>query len=116
MVVRRWSVTPASLRFRVTSLSTLPALSSTYRSTSFGNDPVGSPPHRVGRRVTACRARCGPRRQRPPLAADPERLHQILDNLLDNAVKYAPAGSTITASARLSGSSVEAIVSNPAGP
>src|SRR5207248_6681224 len=31
----------------------------------------------------------------PPVAADPERLHQILDNLLDNAVKYAPAGSTV---------------------
>ena len=52
----------------------------------------------------------------PPVAADPERLHQILDNLLDNAVKYAPAGSTITASARMSGGSVEAVVSNPAGP
>jgi signal transduction histidine kinase len=52
----------------------------------------------------------------PPVAADPERLHQILDNLMDNAVKYAPAGSTITASARLSGGSVEAVVSNPAGP
>ncbi|HEX9098602.1 MAG TPA: HAMP domain-containing sensor histidine kinase [Candidatus Dormibacteraeota bacterium] len=52
----------------------------------------------------------------PPVAADPERLHQILDNLLDNAVKYAPAGSTITASARLVGTSVEGVVANPAGP
>jgi signal transduction histidine kinase len=43
-------------------------------------------------------------------------LHQILDNLMDNAVKYAPAGSTIMASARMSGGSVEAVVSNPAGP
>ena len=51
----------------------------------------------------------------PPVAADPERLHQILDNLLDNAVKYAPEGSTITATARLSGGSVETILSNPAG-
>jgi signal transduction histidine kinase len=51
----------------------------------------------------------------PPVAADPERLHQILDNLMDNAVKYAPSGSTITTSARLDGGSVEAIVSNPAG-
>jgi signal transduction histidine kinase len=52
----------------------------------------------------------------PPVAADPERLHQILDNLLDNAVKYAPSGCTITASARLIGSSVEGVVTNPAGP
>jgi len=52
----------------------------------------------------------------PPVAADPERLHQILDNLLDNAVKYAPSGCTITTSARLIGSSVEGVVTNPAGP
>lgn len=51
----------------------------------------------------------------PPVAADPERLHQILDNLLDNAVKYAPSGSTVSASARLSGGAVEAIVANPTG-
>ena len=52
----------------------------------------------------------------PPVAADPERLHQIVDNLMDNAVKYAPSGSTITATARLVGGSIEAVVSNPAGP
>ena len=52
----------------------------------------------------------------PPIAADPERLHQVLDNLIDNAVKYAPEGSTITAFARLSGGLVETVISNPAGP
>ena len=52
----------------------------------------------------------------PPIAADAERLHQIIDNLLDNAVKYAPEGSTVSAVARLSGGSVETVVSNPAGP
>ncbi len=51
----------------------------------------------------------------PPVAADPERLHQILDNLLDNAVKYAPEGTAVHAVARLSGGGVETIVSNPAG-
>ena len=52
----------------------------------------------------------------PPVAADPERLHQVLDNLLDNAVKYAPEESTVNALARLSGGLVETIVSNPTGP
>jgi signal transduction histidine kinase len=50
----------------------------------------------------------------PPVAADPERLHQIIDNLLDNAVKYAPDGSTVAASARVDGGSVETVVANPA--
>jgi signal transduction histidine kinase len=50
-----------------------------------------------------------------PVAADPERLHQVLDNLLDNAVKYAPEGSAINVVARLSGGNVETVVSNPAG-
>ena len=51
----------------------------------------------------------------PPVAADPERLHQILDNLLDNAVKYAPEGTEIRISALSNISGVEAIVSNATG-
>ena len=52
----------------------------------------------------------------PPVAADPERLHQVFKNLLDNAVKYAPEGSVVSAMARLSGGSVETVLSNPSGP
>ena len=51
----------------------------------------------------------------PPVAADTERLHQILDNLLDNAVKYAPAGAAVDVRVRVEGDSVEAVVSNPPG-
>jgi len=51
----------------------------------------------------------------PPVAADAERLHQVLDNLLDNAVKYAPSGSMVTIAVSVAGSSVEAVVSNLAG-
>lgn len=51
----------------------------------------------------------------PPVAADPERLHQILDNLLDNAVKYAPEGTTVSADVHLSGAAVETVIANPAG-
>ena len=52
----------------------------------------------------------------PPVAADPERLHQILDNLLDNAVKYAPEGTPISVSALSNVSGVEVIVANETGP
>ncbi len=51
----------------------------------------------------------------PPVAADPERLHQIIDNLLDNAVKYAPEGTAITISALSNISGVEVIVANATG-
>jgi signal transduction histidine kinase len=32
----------------------------------------------------------------PPLQADPKRIHQILGNLLHNALKYTPAGGTVS--------------------
>jgi signal transduction histidine kinase len=51
----------------------------------------------------------------PPVAADPERLHQVLGNLLDNAVKYAPDGTSVRIAARAEGASVELIVSNATG-
>ncbi|HEY4427740.1 MAG TPA: HAMP domain-containing sensor histidine kinase, partial [Solirubrobacteraceae bacterium] len=51
----------------------------------------------------------------PPVAADPERLHQVIDNLLDNAVKYAPDDSAVSVTTRLSGAGVETVVANPLG-
>ena len=32
----------------------------------------------------------------PPVAADPEKVEEILTNLLDNAIKFTPRGGTIT--------------------
>jgi signal transduction histidine kinase len=53
----------------------------------------------------------------PPVLADPERLHQILENLLDNAVKYAPEGTAVTISAAaLPGGRLRTVVANEAGP
>ncbi len=52
----------------------------------------------------------------PPGIADPERLHQVLDNLLDNAVKYAPANANIHISAAHGADgSLEVQVANPIG-
>jgi signal transduction histidine kinase len=50
-----------------------------------------------------------------PVSADPERLHQIIDNLLDNAVKYAAEGTTIRISVVSNISGLEVIVANTTG-
>jgi signal transduction histidine kinase len=36
-----------------------------------------------------------PARELPPIAADPDRLRQVLVNILDNAIKYSPDGGEI---------------------
>jgi signal transduction histidine kinase len=52
----------------------------------------------------------------PPVLADPERVHQILDNLLDNAVKYAPERTDVwIAAEQLAGGRVRTTVRNRVG-
>ena len=51
----------------------------------------------------------------PRVRADPERLHQVLDNLLDNAVKYAPAASKVTVSVESGPGGLTTTVTNAAG-
>jgi len=67
---------------------------------------------RAAARELAIRSEVG---QLPPVAADPERLHQVLGNLLDNAVKYAPAASTVQVSGSTNAGNVELVLSNSTG-
>jgi signal transduction histidine kinase len=39
----------------------------------------------------------------PPIAVDPLRMKQVIENLISNAVKYAPAGTKISVSLQLEG-------------
>ncbi len=44
--------------------------------------------------------------------ADPEKLRQVLDQLVSNAVKYSPGGGTVTVSARRTDDAVEVAVAD----
>jgi signal transduction histidine kinase len=44
--------------------------------------------------------------------ADPEKLRQVLDQLISNAVKYSPSGGTVTVSARCIDDAVELAVAD----
>ncbi len=46
----------------------------------------------------------------PPLDADPERVHQVLFNLVDNAVRFTPPGGEVVIAARPVEASVEVSV------
>src|SRR5688500_5229018 len=48
----------------------------------------------------------------PALSADRERVHQVLFNLVDNAVRFTPTGGSVTVSARRRNGSVEVAVSD----
>jgi signal transduction histidine kinase len=48
----------------------------------------------------------------PTIDADPERVHQVLFNLLDNAVRFTPPGGEVTVSAHRHDGSVEVSVSD----
>ncbi len=51
----------------------------------------------------------------PPIAADPDRLHQVLDNLFDNAVKYAPEASEVRVAAVRHAWQVSLVIENALG-
>lgn len=48
----------------------------------------------------------------PHIAGDGDRLAQVLDNLISNAIKYTPEGGTVTIETRVARNGVEVVVSD----
>ncbi len=48
----------------------------------------------------------------PEVYADPDRLEEVLTNLVDNAIKYSPKGGGIAVTGRVTGENVEVTVSD----
>jgi signal transduction histidine kinase len=47
-----------------------------------------------------------------PVSADPDRISQVLNNLLDNAIRHSPAQSTVTVEVKAKEDGVECLVSD----
>ncbi len=74
------------------------------------DEAVGSALRRAGRTLDAHRVATDLPAGLPMVDLDPVLFEQVLVNLLDNASKYTPEGSTITLAARAAGDSVELTV------
>lgn len=67
--------------------------------------------HRPRALQAGCRIEC--HAQPVTIAADPMRLTQALDNLIDNAIRYAESGGTIRVTAELRDGAVTITIENP---